>query len=82
MADEMCGNCGIVQWAHDAEGGCPTQAQVTEFMEAAKAVVKLWDSPIANVTGQEDPQYGAPMKRLRVALKNMSRASSSTQGRK
>lgn len=67
--DEICGSCGMVRWAHDDTGGCPTQAQVRDFMEAAKAVLQLWDSPIANVTGQEDPQYGAPMKKLRAALK-------------
>lgn len=59
MEDEICGSCGMVKWAHDVEGGCPTQAQVTEFMEAAKAIAS------GTVLDQ-----GTSMTRLRAALKD------------
>ena len=40
----------------------------SEILQAAAAVITLWDAPIAGVTGQEDPNYGAPMSRLRAEL--------------
>lgn len=57
--DEICGSCGMVRWSHDVEGDCPTQAQVREFMEAAKAA--------ANGTVLDQ---SASMTRLRAALKD------------
>jgi hypothetical protein len=47
----------------------------SELTEAAQAVIERWDAPVGNVTGQEDPEYGAPMTRLRAALAKAKEAN-------
>lgn len=47
---------------------CARHASVDALVKVAQAVIDRWDAPIGNVTGQEDPEYGAPMSKLRAAL--------------
>lgn len=54
----------------------PTAIALYNIAVLAEDVVRLWLSPVGNVTGQDDPSFGAPMTRLQQHLNDLYRQES------
>lgn len=75
---EILGNPGITETTYGKlRAATDTRqdviAKLYNIAVSAEDVLKLWQSPVGCVTGQDDPGFGAPMTHLRQSLNDLYR---------